>query len=272
MNHLIVIGDSRSMYEVNDESIHLIITSPPYWNLKTYPKNEFQLGNINDYFLFLRELNKVWNECFRVLVPSGRLCVIVGDICLSRRKYGRHRLIPFHADVIHSCLRVGFDYLAPIIWYKITNVSTEVKRKTYILGNPRGPNSIVKNEIEYILLFRKPGPYRKPTKEQVNLSRLTKCEYVEYFRQIWKLKGENKVGHPAPFPLKLAERLIKMFSYVGDYVLDPFLGSGTTTLAAINCDRQSIGYEVEPTYLELIKERLRRETTKNYKLEIKIRK
>ena len=264
--HLVILGDSRRMKRVKDCSVHLIVTSPPYWNIKKYPKNPFQLGNISDYSSFLRELEKVWRECFRVLVPGGRLCIIVGDICLSRRKYGRHRLIPLHSDLIQSCLRLGFDYLAPIIWYKIANVSTEVKRETYVLGNPNGPNSIIKNDIEFILIFRKPGGYRKPSKKQIELSRLSRKQFVDFFTQVWRIKGESSNLHPAPFPLRLAERLIRMFSYIGDTILDPFLGSGTTTIAAINSLRNSVGYEVEPSYLTLIKRRIFKEAQRDYKI------
>lgn len=253
------------MSQVESESIHLILTSPPYWCLKSYPENPNQLGNILDYDRFLEELGKVWRECFRVCVSGGRMCVVVGDVCLSRRKHGRHRLIPLHSDIIRQCVELGFDYLAPIIWYKVTNVRTEVKRKTYLLGNPWGPNSVVKNEIEYILIFRKPG-YRRPSKTQLELSKLSKVEYVEYFTQVWRLPGDSRGIHPAPYPLKLAERLVKMFSYVGDTVLDPFLGSGTTTIASINNARNSIGFEVEPKYIDLIKRRVFKEARGKFKI------
>lgn len=257
--HKIFLGDSRNI-DIN-ESVHLILTSPPYWNIKKYPKNPCQLGNISDYHQFLAELKKVINECFRVLVEGGRLCMIVGDICLAR-KQGRHRVIPFHSHVIQLCLDVGFDYLAPIILYKIANVTTEAKRKTYALGRYLGPNSIIKNDIEYVLIFRKPGGYRSVDKRIATLSRLEKSEFIEYFRQIWWMNGCRIDNHPAPFPLELAKRLIKMFSYVGDTVLDPFLGSGTTILAAIYTSRNSIGYEVEHSYVKLAKDRIRRTLAK----------
>jgi len=256
--HVIFLKDSRSMDDVEDRSVHLVVTSPPYWNLKRYPEHPSQLGNIDDYYVFLEELDKVWSECFRVLIPGGRLCIVVGDICLSRRKHGRHRVLPLHSDTIKSCLEIGFDYLSPIIWYKVTNVKTEAKRSTYCLGRPNGPNSIVKNEIEYILVFRKPGPYRKINREVEQLSKLTKKEYTEYFKQIWRLSGDSYNPHPAAFPLQIPYRLVKMFSYVGDCVLDPFLGSGTTTLAAMMLYRNSIGYEVEPKFVELIQERVKK--------------
>jgi len=254
--HVIIIGDSRRMPEVKNRSIHLVVTSPPYWNLKRYPDNPAQLGNIGSYEMFLDELDKVWKECYRALVPGGRLCVVIGDVCHARRKHGRHRLTPLHADVIRRCVDIGFDYLAPIIWYKIANVRTEMDRPSYFLGKPYLPNAVIKNDIEYILIFRKPGDYRHPTQEQIEKSRIPKEEFFEYFKQIWTLPGESTRNHPAPFPLEIPLRLIKMFSYVGDTVLDPFLGIGTTTLAAMRLGRNSIGYEVEPSYVPMIKRRL----------------
>lgn len=266
--HKIFLEDSRAMRGVEDESVHLILTSPPYWNIKTYPDNPNQLGNIPDYGIFLRELGKVIGECFRVLVPGGRVCMVVGDVCLARR-HGRHRLIPLHSDVIQLCVRTGFDYLAPIILYKIANVHTEVKRRTYALGRPRGPNSIIKNDVEYLLIFRRPGKYRKVSKSIARLSELPKNEFAEYFRQVWQVNNARTKTHPAPFSLGLAERVIKMFSYVKDVVLDPFLGTGTTMLAAIRTGRNSIGCEIEPRYIELAKNRIERTLAKdalNYRL------
>ncbi|MBO3842771.1 MAG: site-specific DNA-methyltransferase [Candidatus Brockarchaeota archaeon] len=259
--HKVFLSDSRSMDDI-DEDVHLILTSPPYWNIKKYPRNPCQLGNISDYHQFLAELKKVISECFRVLVEGGRLCMVVGDICLARRQ-GRHRVIPFHSHVIQLCLDAGFDYLAPIILYKIANVTTEAKRKTYALGRYLGPNSIIKNDIEYVLIFRKPGGYRSVDKHTAVLSRLEKHEFTEYFRQVWWVNSCRVNHHPAPFSLELAKRLVKMFSYVGDTVLDPFLGSGTTTLAAIYTSRNSVGYEVERSYVRLAKNRIRKALVKD---------
>lgn len=260
--HRIFLGDSRSMREIADKNVHLILTSPPYWNLKRYPRNPRQLGNIPNYNRFLAELKKVIDECFRVLVEGGRLCMVVGDICVARKR-GRHRVIPFHSHVVQLCSGVGFDYLAPIILYKISNVVTEAKRKTYALGRYLGPNSIIKNDIEYVLIFRKPGKYRSVDEHTAMLSRLDEHEFKEYFRQVWRMNGCRVDNHPAPFSIELAKRLVKMFSYVGDTVLDPFLGSGTTTLAAIYTSRNSIGYEVERSYVELAKNRIKRALTRD---------
>jgi DNA modification methylase len=185
------------------------------------------------------------------------MCIVVGDLCLSRRKHGRHRVLPLHSDIIVSCLNIGFDYLSPIIWHKVTNINTEAKRPSYCLGRPGGPNSAVKNEVEYILLFRKPGRYRRMDAARAKLSQLTKQEYVAYYSQVWYLSGDNSNPHPASFPIQIPYRLIKMFSYVGDCILDPFLGSGTTTVAAMMLSRNSVGYEVEPSFATLIERRVR---------------
>lgn len=253
---------------LEDASVHLVVTSPPYWTLKDYPTHEDQLGSIEDYKAFHEELNGVWKECFRLLVPGGRLCVVVGDVCLSRKRAGRHRVVPLHADITVNCVGIGFDHLAPIIWYKIANVQTEMERGSYFLGKPYEPNAVIKHDIEYILSFRKPGGYRHPTPHQRKASKLTREEYDEWFRQVWTIRGEPQKNHPAPFPLQVAYRLIRMFSFVGDTVLDPFLGSGTTTLAAIRAGRSSVGYEIEEMYLGQLKKKFQQEEMlKDYEVE-----
>lgn len=260
--HRIHLGDARRMEELGvDPFLHLVVTSPPYWNLKEYPLlTGSQLGNLADYQEFLVELRRVWHRCFQLLVPGGRLCVVVGDVCLSRRKAGRHSVIPLHADISRDCIDTGFDYLSPIFWYKIANAATEVEGNgTTFLGKPYEPNAVIKNDVEYILIFRKPGAYRAPTPEQRALSVIDRGDHDRWFRQIWEdIPGQVRAqGHPAPFPKELANRLISMFSFVGDIVLDPFWGTGTTTAAAIESHRSSIGYEIEPQYLEIGKTRFR---------------
>jgi site-specific DNA-methyltransferase (adenine-specific) len=257
--HTLICGDARSFPYLPDESVHLAVTSPPYWNLKRYNERPDQMGHIDDYESFLSELDKVWRECHRVLVPGGRLVCVVGDVCQSRRKFGKHAVVPLHADICVLCRRIGFDNLNPILWHKISNAAFEVENGTKFLGKPYEPNAIIKNDIEFILMQRKPGGYRKPTEEQRRLSKLTKPEYDQWFRQIWTLSGASTKVHPAPFPLELAYRLVRMFSFVGDTVLDPFCGSGTTMLAAMKCGRNSIGIEVDPAYCELVAHRLRAE-------------
>ncbi|MCY3626704.1 MAG: site-specific DNA-methyltransferase [Gammaproteobacteria bacterium] len=257
--HEVKLGDSRTT-ELSPSSVHLVLTSPPYWTLKEYPKREGQLGEVVDYKNFLECLRQVWQRCFEALVPGGRLICVVGDVCLSRRQNGgRHCVIPLHADILKQCVSIGFDNLAPIIWYKIANMETEscsVGRTSY-LGKPFEPNGILKNEIEFILMLRKPGGYRSPSQAARLLSVISRDEHNLWFRQIWSdIQGESTKEHPAPYPVKLADRLIRMFSFVGDTVFDPFTGTATTQFAAMQCGRNSIGIEIEPTYHSAAKTRL----------------
>ncbi len=258
--HRIFKGDARLMREIEKEQVHLVVTSPPYFNLISYEDggNE-QLGHVQDYNAFLDELDKVWRRCFDFLTPGGRMCIVVGDVCLSRRDEGRHHVIPLHADIVTRCRAIGFDYLTPILWSKIANITTESGGAARFLGKPYEPNGIIKNDVEYILFLRKPGSYRKPTHAQRALSLLEPNEHKQWYRSIWTdIRGESrKLGHPAPFPAELAYRLIKMFSFVGDTVLDPFWGTGSTTAASIQAVRSSIGYEIEETYLRAGQTRLR---------------
>jgi len=249
--HQLFLGDSRFMNAIPDESVHLAVTSPPYWTLKEYPANEGQLGHVEDYEGFLNELDKVWQNVFRVLVPGGRLVVVVGDVCLPRRCFGRHVVYPLHASIQERCRKIGFDNLAPIIWYKIANARFEAKRSSRFLGKPYEPNAIIKNDVEYILFQRKSGGYRKPTLVARILSTISEDCYKDWFQQIWTLTGVSNKQHPAPFPISIAERLIRMYSFVGDTVLDPFMGTGTTNLAARSWGRHSIGFEIEPTYFDM---------------------
>lgn len=248
------------MAEVDDETVGLVVTSPPYWTLKEYPDSEGQLGDLADYELFQKELAQVWDECHRVLLPGARLCINVGDVSLSRKKHGRHRVVPLHADILHYARQAGFDALTPIFWHKRTNMKTEMSRDgSYFLGKPYEPNGIIKSEVEYILLLRKPGDYRKPTAEQRELSRIPKDDYHLWYRSIWSdITGASTANHPAPFPKELASRLVRMFSFVGDTVVDPFMGSGTTGLAAAEAGRHSVGFDVERSYLEHARNRLAR--------------
>ena len=256
-SHKLYLGDSRDLSYVPDKSVHLVLTSPPYWNLKEYEQGANQLGIINDYQSFIDELNKVWKECYRILVPGGRLVCVVGDVCLSRKKYGKHAVMPLHSDIAVECRKIGFDNLNPILWHKISNAKFEANTSSSFLGKPYEPNAIIKNDIEYILMQRKPGGYRSPTEEQRKNSMIPKEDFQNWFSQIWRLPGAStKSGHPAPFPLELAKRLVTMFSFVDDVVLDPFCGSGTTMLAAIETGRNSIGIETEEEYCESTVKRL----------------
>ena len=254
--HKLYHADARYMDFIPDNSIQLVVTSPPYWNLKEYERGNRQLGIIEDYDVFINELAKVWRECFRILVPGGRIVCVVGDVCLSRRKYGRHVVMPLHSDIVVSCRKIGFDNLNPILWHKISNATFEANNSASFLGKPYEPNAIIKNDIEYILMQRKPGGYRSPTALQREKSRIDKANYDEWFQQIWTLGGASTKKHPAPFPLEIATRLVRMFSFYGDTVVDPFCGSGTTMIAALNNDRNSVGIEIEEIYCQMINERI----------------
>ena len=258
--HRLVMGDARDLSFIPNESVHLVITSPPYWTLKRYNENPSQLGHVSDYDQFLAALTTVWSEVLRVLVPGGRLVCVVGDVCLSRRAYGRHVVVPLHADICVACRKLGFDNLNPIIWHKIANANYEVSNGTKFLGKPYEPNAIIKNDIEFILMQRKPGGYRKPTEAQRELSRLSKEEFAAWFQQFWTISGASTREHPAPFPLELAYRLVRMFSFQGDTVLDPFCGTGTTMMAALKADRNSVGVEIDREYCRMAAIRLKNET------------
>src|SRR6266567_6250174 len=256
--HHLRLGDARDLSWIPDATVHLIVTSPPYWTLKKYEENERQLGEIEDYNAFLDELDKVWRECARVLAPGGRICCVVGDVCIPRRQ-GRHRVMPLHADIMVRARSLGLDALTPILWFKIANGVTEAKGNgAGFYGKPYQPGAIIKNDAEYILFLRKGGEYRSPSSIQKALSMLTRDEMKSWLRSAWiDIKGEStRRGHPAPYPQSLAERLIKLFSFAGDTILDPFVGTGTTNLAAIATSRNSIGIEIEPVYLKIAEQRL----------------
>lgn len=260
-SHRLINGDSRDLSFIPDESVHLVVTSPPYWNLKRYNDIPDQMGHIKDYEVFLGELKKVWLHVFRILVPGGRLVCVVGDVCVARRRFGRHLVFPLHSDISVICRKIGFDNLNPIIWHKIANASYEVSNGSKFLGKPYEPNAIIKNDIEFILMQRKPGGYRKPTEEQRRKSLIEKKDFEQWFQQIWNIPGASQKRHPAPFPLELASRLVRMFSFVGDTVLDSFCGTGTTMVAALKYDRNSIGVEIDPEYCRTAASYLKAEST-----------
>lgn len=261
--HTLNLGDARSLGWIADQSVHLIVTSPPYFNLKKYNDHDEQMGDIDDYERFCEELDRVWKECYRVLVPGGRVVCVVGDVCVARRQNkGRHHVIPLHADIAVRTRRIGFDYLTPILWNKIANANFEAGGNGGgFLGKPYEPNAIIKNDIEYILMLRKHGAYRKPTEDQRATSRLSKEEQSAWFRPIWTdVTGASTKDHPAPYPLPLAYRLVRMFSFTGDTVLDPFGGTATTSLAAIQADRNSLYNEIDPDYYEYASKRVIKES------------
>ena len=261
--HRLYLGDAREMSQLAPESVHLVLTSPPYWTLKEYRDSSSQLGHVENYDEFLQDLDKVWAHCFRALVPGGRLICVVGDVCLSRRENeGRHTVVPLHASIQVHCRKLGFDNLAPIIWHKISNAAYEVENGSGFLGKPYEPNAVIKNDIEFILMERKPGGYRTPDISTKVLSLISADNHKKWFQQIWTgLTGASTRHHPAPYPTELAERLVRMFSFVGDTVLDPFLGTGTTTVAAAKWGRNSIGFEVDSHYFKLAQNRIAEETS-----------
>ncbi|HTV07126.1 MAG TPA: site-specific DNA-methyltransferase [Acidobacteriaceae bacterium] len=260
--HYLICGDARQMQSLSGESVHLVLTSPPYWTLKEYDHNDGQLGHVEDYDQFVHELERVWQRAFEHLVPGGRLICVVGDVCLSRRQNGgRHTVVPLHASIQESCRKLGFDNLAPIIWHKIANAVYEVSGPGGFLGKPYEPNSVIKNDVEYILMFRKPGGYRKPDGAKRLLSIISAENYQNWFQQVWTgLTRASTRNHPAPYPLDLAVRLIRMFSFAGDVVLDPFSGTGTTSVAAALYGRNSVGYEISGVYHQAAVRRFEAET------------
>jgi DNA modification methylase len=252
--HEIIIGDSRWMKEVSDESVHLVITSPPYWQLKDYG-NGSQIGYYDSYEEYINNLNLVWSECYRVLHKGCRLCINIGDQFARSVYYGRYKIIPIRTEIIKFCETIGFDYMGAIIWQKVTTCHT-TGGATVMGSFPYPRNGILKIDYEFILIFKKLGNSPKVSRDIKEKSRLSQEEWNEYFYGHWTFSGEKQEKHLAVFPEELPKRLIKMFSFVNDTVLDPFLGSGTTSLAAVKLDRDSIGYEINEEFLPLIKEKL----------------
>ncbi|MBM4332620.1 MAG: site-specific DNA-methyltransferase [Deltaproteobacteria bacterium] len=253
-NHKIVIGDSRWMKEIPDESVHLVITSPPYWQLKDYG-NGNQIGFNDSYEEYINNLNLVWKECHRVLHEGCRLGINIGDQFARSVYYGRYKIIPIRTEIIKFCETIGFDYMGAIIWQKVTTCNTT--GGATIMGSfPYPRNGIIKLDYEFMLIFKKYGTSPSVSKEIKERSKLSIEEWNQYFAGHWNFAGERQDQHLAMFPEELPRRLIKMFSFVGDTVLDPFLGSGTTSLAAKNLERNSIGYEINGDFLPVIKEKI----------------
>lgn len=249
--HKIIQGDCRQMSEVADSSVHLIVTSPPYWNIKDYGTTQ-QIGFYQSFEDYINHLNLVWKECHRTLMDGCRLCINIADTLASKAVYGRNKVMAIHTEIIKFCEIIGFDYMGAIIWQKIGN------DKGVFLGSyPFPRNGVIQINYEYILVFRKSGESPQPTPSQKALSQMTLQEWQKYFAGHWNFPGtlQNK-GHVAMFPQELPHRLISMFSFVGETVLDPFGGSGTTALAARNNGRHSISYEISPAYIEIIQDKL----------------
>lgn len=253
--HTIINGDSRKMTEVPDKSVHLVITSPPYWQLKDYGTDD-QIGFNDTYEAYINHLNLVWKECYRVLYDGCRLCINIGDQFARSVYYGRYKVIPIHSEIIRFCEAVGFDFMGQIIWQKATTMNTTGGGA--VMGSfPHPRNGIVKLDFEYILLFKKQGNAPKPTPEQKAQSAMTNEEWNTYFNGHWYFNGAKQNKHLAMFPEELPKRLIKMFSFPEETVLDPFMGSGTTAAVANTLGRNSIGYEINPDFIPLIQERIK---------------
>jgi len=251
----IIIGDSRKMVEIKDNSVHMVVTSPPYWSIKNYGiKNQIGYGqSLHDY---LKDLYLVWKESYRVLDPGRRLIVNIGDQFARSIIYGRYKIIPLHAEIIAQCEDIGFDYMGSIIWQKKTTMNTTGGAN--VMGSyPYPPNGMIEIDYEHILIFKKPGKSKKIPKELKESSKLTKEEWKEYFYGHWYFGGARQIDHEAMFPDELPKRLIKMFTFTGETILDPFLGSGTTAKVALELNRNAIGYEINEKFLESIKKKVK---------------
>ena len=267
--HKVIIGDSRKMQELSDNTIHLVVTSPPYWQLKDYGDPR-QIGFHDSYEDYINNLNLVWKECFRVLHPGCRMCINIGDQFARSVYYGRYKVVPIRTEIIKFCETIGFDYMGAIIWQKKTTMNT-TGGATVMGSYPYPRNGIVEIDYEFILIFKKPGKHPKVDKKAKEKAKLSKDEWKEYFSGHWYFNGERQNGHIAMFPLELPYRLIKMFTFPGEVVLDPFLGSGTTTLAAMKLERSSVGYEINENFLSVIKQKIGYEENKlfsNFEIEI----
>ena len=252
--HKIINGDSRNMSELRDECIHLVVTSPPYWQLKDYG-TEDQIGFNDSYENYINNLNLTWQECYRVLHKGGRLCINIGDQFARSVYYGRYKVIPIHSEIIKFCETIGLDFMGSIIWQKTTTMNTTGGGS--VMGSfPYPRNGIVKLDFEYILIFKKQGNAPKPTLEQKESSKMTTEEWNTYFNGHWYIKGVRQDRHIAMFPDELPKRLIRMFSFVGENILDPFLGSGTTSSVAKQLGRNSVGYEINPEFISIIREKM----------------
>jgi modification methylase len=254
--HRVIRGDARCMGFIPDESVHLVLTSPPKTVLKGIDGTGKDIYLISDYEAFLSGLEMIWREVFRVLVPGGRLVCTVGDVWLSRKMHGRHRVIPLHADICVVCRTIGFDNLNPIIWHKIPGTEGTEGKGGKFFGSPYEPNGAIRNDVEFVVMQRKPGGYRKPTDRQRKRSKIDKTDYRKWFRQLWRIPEASGQRYPSPFPFEIAHRLINMFSFWGDTVLDPFCATGTTLAAAMRCQRNSIGIEMDTDLCRLAFNRL----------------
>lgn len=252
--HILINGDSRNLSLIPDKSVHLVVTSPPYWQLKDYGSDS-QIGFHDSYESYINNLNLVWSECNRVLCDGCRLCINIGDQFARSVYYGRYKVIPIRTEIIRFCETIGLDYMGAVIWQKQTTMNTTGGGA--VMGSfPYPRNGILKIDYEFILIFKKQGKSPAVSAMQKQMSELTKEEWNAYFSSHWNFGGAKQDGHIAVFPEELPHRLIKMFSFVGETVFDPFMGSGTTALAARNLQRNSVGYEINPDYREFYEKKV----------------
>jgi len=250
---MLIIGDSH-LIPLKNNSVHLIITSPPYWNIKDYGcPNQIGFGQTLDEYY--QSLKTVWQECWRVLQPGRKLCINIGDQFCRAKTFGKYKVIPLHANVIIQCEQIGLDYLGAIIWQKKTTMKTS--GGAVIMGSyPYPPNGIVEIDYEFILIFKKPGKPPKIDKTIKDKSKLTKEEWKKLFRGHWNFGGAKQKEHIAMFPEELPQRLIKMFSFYGETILDPFVGSGTTIKVANELGRKGVGIEINKEFIPIIREKI----------------
>ena len=254
-NHKIIVGDAQNMMELYDESVHLVVTSPPYWQIKDYGSNK-QIGFNQTYEEYIHSLNNVWRECFRVLQPGCRMVVNIGDQFTRAVTYGRYKIIPIREEIIRFAESIGFDYMGAIIWQKKTTMNTTGGAS--VMGSyPYPRNGIIEIDYEFILMFKKLGKTSNDISvETKEASKLTNEEWRKYFTGHWNFSGAKQNEHVAMFPNELPRRIIKMFSFKGETILDPFVGSGTTSKVAMELDRNSVGYEINKEFLTIIKTKI----------------
>jgi len=248
-------GDAQvKVFEIQKETVALVVTSPPYFQIKDYSDYgvKKQIGYLQGYDEYINSLKEVWRGCSHVLFKGGRLCINIGDQFTRTTDVGKHVTIPNHSSIIQSCINLGFDYLGSIIWEKMS--TTHTSGGASVMGSyPFPRNGMVEYNYEHILIFRKPGESPKVDKKTKETSKLTKQEWFTFFNSPWKFTGIKQANHIAQFPEELPRRLIRMFSFIGETVLDPFVGSGTTCIAAVKNRRKSIGIELNSDYVSLAK-------------------
>jgi DNA modification methylase len=232
-------ASSEAMTDLPDHSVHLMVTSPPYNVGKDYDEDL----SLDEYLAFLK---KVWAETYRVLVPGGRACINVANL-------GRKPYIPLHAFILRDMIELGFLMRGEIIWDKGASASASTAWGSWRSSS----NPTLRDVHEYILVFSK-GDFRRD-KMDGRVDTISKEEFLEFTKSVWDFPAESakKIGHPAPFPVELPYRLLQLYTFAGEVVLDPFMGSGQTALAALKAGRHYVGYETNEEYLELARKRIR---------------